>query len=74
MLVHGMIYLKHIKMIWQAFLMSWTGLTLWWLGGHAIVGEPRGAMLMFFMCGLLVAIEKLTLLDIHNRSVPDSAQ
>ena len=49
------------KMIWQTLLMSWVGLTLWWLSGHAPVGEPRGVMLFFFLFGLLFALDSLML-------------
>ena len=50
----------NLRLAWQAMLMSWLGMTLWWASGHAIVGEPRGAMLQFFLIGLLVAFDKLT--------------
>lgn len=49
-----------LRISWQSLLMSWVGMTLWWSAGHAIVGEPRGAMLQFLMVGLLVTLDKLT--------------
>jgi len=49
---------EHV-LIWQSLLMAWCGMALWWLSGHAIVGEPRGAMLFFFMYGLLLTFDKL---------------
>lgn len=51
------------QLIWQVFLMTWTGLLFWWLSGHAAVGEPRGAMLLFFWFGLLLAFSRLSMLQ-----------
>ena len=51
---------RQLGLAWQALLMSWVGMSLWWMAGHAIVGEPRGAMLQFFMIGLVAVLENLT--------------
>jgi len=53
---------EHV-LIWQSLLMAWCGMALWWFSGHAIVGEPRGAMLFFFMYGLLLTFDKLQTQD-----------
>jgi hypothetical protein len=57
------------KVVWQSLFMCWVTLTLWWSSGHAIVGEPRGAMLIFFMYGLLVSLEKLRIMQLPGRPV-----
>jgi hypothetical protein len=39
--------------VWQALVASWCGLSVWWLFGHGIAGEPRGSMVFFLVLGLL---------------------
>jgi hypothetical protein len=48
---------------WQSLFMCWVMMTLWWGSGHAIVGEARGMMLMFFMLGLIAAFEKMRMIE-----------
>jgi len=50
---------KEYVWIWQILLMALCGLTPWWLGGHAVVSAPRGAILFFFLLGLLLAFDRL---------------
>lgn len=57
---------KDQQLVWQALFMSWTTFTLWWGSGHGMVGQPRGAMLMFFMVGLLVCFEKLRVMQLYQ--------
>lgn len=62
---------KDQKIIWQSLLMSWSTYSLWWASGHAMVGAPRGVMLSFLLLGLLLAFEKIRLIEIaekHDRA------
>ena len=56
----------HQKLVWQTLFICWCPMTLWWASAHSIVGEPRGAMLLFFMLGLLVVFEKLRLFEVES--------
>lgn len=47
------------KIIWRTFLMAWCGLFLWWLPGHAMIGEARGVVLFFFLYGLMMSCERI---------------
>ena len=55
---------KEQQLIWQSLLMSWCTYTLWWGSGHGMVGEPRGVMLSFILFSLLLAFEKLRIIEI----------
>lgn len=57
------------KLVWQSLFMCWTTFTLWWASGHGMVGEPRGAMLVFFMYGLMVTFEKLRIMQLPKTRV-----
>ena len=52
------------KVVWQGLFMCWCTYTLWWASGHAMAGEPRGMMLSFLLFGLVVAFEKLRLIQL----------
>ncbi len=52
------LYSEH-KILWQALLGCWVGLTPWWLFGHAATSIPRGSMFFFCMVALLLTFEKL---------------
>ncbi|MFC1775872.1 hypothetical protein ACFL3I_00850 [Pseudomonadota bacterium] len=54
----------HQKVVWQGLFMCWCTYSLWWASGHAVVGEPRGMMLSFLLFGLIVAFEKLRLIQL----------
>jgi hypothetical protein len=43
--------------VWQALVASWCGLSVWWLFGHGIAGEPRGSMVFFLVLGLLFSAQ-----------------
>lgn len=49
------------KLPWQVALACWLGLSPWWLFGHAIASEPRGAIIYFLMFGMLLTFEDLRL-------------
>ena len=45
--------------MWQALLAAWFGLLPWWLFGHGIVTQPRGAMVFFMFLGIIMACERM---------------
>jgi hypothetical protein len=60
--VFGLLYLfRHASqtsvpmavLLWQVLFASWSGMSVWWLFGHGIAGEPRGAMVFFLVFGLV---------------------
>jgi hypothetical protein len=55
------------KLVWQSLLISWSGMTIWWLSGHGMIGEPRGLMLYFFLFSLIISFEKLRKIEISER-------
>lgn len=61
---------KEYIWIWQILLTALCGLTPWWLGGHAVVSAPHGAMLFFFLFGLLLAFRRIESLHDMGLSAP----
>lgn len=55
------------KLVWQSLLISWCGMTIWWLSGHGMIGEPRGVMLFFFLFGLIITFEKLRQIELFQQ-------
>nr|MDU9045610.1 O-antigen ligase family protein [Candidatus Electrothrix aestuarii] len=49
----------YYKITWQAFLLNWIGLLMWWLPGHAVVSDTRGSMHMFLFYGLMMACDRI---------------
>jgi hypothetical protein len=45
--------------VWQALFASWCGLSVWWLFGHGIAGEPRGSMVFFLVLGLVFSAQAI---------------
>jgi hypothetical protein len=43
------------SLVWKSLFASWCGLTVWWLFGHGIAGEPRGSMVYLLVLGLIFA-------------------
>ena len=56
------------KETWQVFFMGSIGMVLWWLPGHAMIGEGRGVILFFFFYGFLASINNLWSEQIGIRS------
>ncbi len=69
-LINGLLYLRRraskrfrsdmlSKRYAQIFLASMLGFVPWFVFGHAAVSTPRGAMMMFFLFGLLAVLKNI---------------
>ena len=47
--------------MWRALLAALFGVLPWWLFGHGIVTQPRGAMAFFLLMGIILACERIYL-------------
>lgn len=55
------------QITWQAFLMAWMGMLLWWLPGHAMISKGRGVILFFFFYGFMAAMNNLWTVQVGSR-------
>jgi hypothetical protein len=54
--------------MWRALLASWFGLLPWWLFGHGIVTQPRGAMVFFMYLGIILACDNIFACEVRKRA------
>jgi hypothetical protein len=54
--------------MWRALLASWFGLLPWWLFGHGIVTQPRGAMVFFMYLGIILACDNIFVNEVRKRA------
>jgi len=61
---HAGRFLPPMVWIWRGLLAAWFGLLPWWLFGHGIVSQPRGAMVYYLYIGIVVACDRIYVAEV----------
>ena len=48
-----------IREAWEMMMLAWLGFIPWWFFGHGGATQARGMAMVFFLVGLMLAIEKI---------------
>lgn len=58
--------LPSLVWMWRALLAACFGMLPWWLFGHGIVSQPRGAMVYYFFIGMVLACDQLYVAEVRK--------